>query len=186
MGASSRSAGQSRALLASLLLRANSVVGRDVLIEELWGGDPPASAAHSLEVYVSRLRRLLPGRLETRDGGYLLRVDPPEVDATRLEELLDAARRARAAGDATRAVERVDAALALWRGPALSGLELVGALAAEAAPVQALTRTASMRRRPGHRDPLSHPRTHISLGTSAPHIRPKDQSQCQQSDQTRL
>ena len=134
MGASSGSAGQSRALLASLLLRANSVVGRDVLIEEL----------------------------------------------------LDAARRARAAGDATRAVERVDAALALWRGPALSGLELVGALAAEAAPVQALTRTASIRRRPGDRDPLSHHRTHISLGTSAPHIRPKDQSQCQQSDQTRL
>jgi predicted ATPase/DNA-binding SARP family transcriptional activator/Tfp pilus assembly protein PilF len=127
-----------RALLASLLLRANSVVARDVLIEELWGGEPPASAAHSLEVYVSRLRRVLPGRLETRDGGYLLRADPVEVDATRLEELLDAARRARAAGDAARAVERVDAALALWRGPALSGLELVGGLAAEAARLEEL------------------------------------------------
>jgi predicted ATPase/DNA-binding SARP family transcriptional activator len=125
-----------RALLASLLLRANAVVARDVLIEELWGGDQPASAVHSLEVYVSRLRRLLPGRLETRDGGYLLRVDPAEIDATRVEELLDAARQARAAGDATRAGDRVDAALALWRGSALSGLELVGALAAEAARLE--------------------------------------------------
>jgi predicted ATPase/DNA-binding SARP family transcriptional activator len=127
-----------RALLVSLLLRANSVVAREVLIEELWVGDPPASAAHSLEVYVSRLRRLLPGRLETREGGYLLRVDPAEVDATRLEELLDAARRARAAGDAMRAMDRVDAALALWRGPALSGLELVGALAGETARLEEL------------------------------------------------
>jgi predicted ATPase/DNA-binding SARP family transcriptional activator len=127
-----------RALLASLLLRANSVVARDVLIEELWGGDPPASAAHSIEVYVSRLRRQLPGRLETREGGYLLRVDPAEVDAAQLEELLDDARRARAAGDATRAGERADAALALWRGAALSGLELVGVLAAEAARLEEL------------------------------------------------
>jgi predicted ATPase/DNA-binding SARP family transcriptional activator len=127
-----------RALVASLLLRANSVVGRDVLIDELWGDDPPASAVHSLEVYVSRLRRLLPGRLETHEGGYLVRVDAAEVDATRLEELLDAARRARAAGDAARARERADAALALWRGPALSGLELVGALAAEAVRLEEL------------------------------------------------
>jgi predicted ATPase/DNA-binding SARP family transcriptional activator len=124
--------------VASLLLRANSVVGRDVLIDELWGDDPPASAVHSLEVYVSRLRRLLPGRLETHEGGYLVRVDAAEVDATRLEELLDASRRARAAGDAARAGERVDAALSLWRGPALSGLELVGALAAEAVRLEEL------------------------------------------------
>src|SRR6266496_2534661 len=48
-----------RALLAILLLRANEVVSRDVLIDELWGERPPASAAHSLEAYVSRLRKTL-------------------------------------------------------------------------------------------------------------------------------
>jgi DNA-binding SARP family transcriptional activator len=125
-----------RALLASLVLRANAVVAREVLIEELWSGEPPARAAHSLEVYVSRLRPLLPGRLEARNAGYRLRVDPGEVDATRLEELLDAARQARAAGDAMRALDLVDAAIALWRGPALGGLELRGALAAEAARLE--------------------------------------------------
>jgi len=48
-----------RALLAILLLHANEVVSRDRLIDELWGEQPPASAPHSLEVYVSRLRKAL-------------------------------------------------------------------------------------------------------------------------------
>ena len=47
------------ALLAVLLLRSNQVVSRDVLIDELWGERPPARAAHSVEAYVSRLRKLL-------------------------------------------------------------------------------------------------------------------------------
>jgi DNA-binding SARP family transcriptional activator len=74
-----------------LLLRANSVVARDVLIEELWGGDPPASAVHSLEVYVSRLRRLLPGRLETREGGYQLGRFASGIHATVWESALPGA-----------------------------------------------------------------------------------------------
>ena len=48
-----------RALLAILLLHANEVVSRDRLIDELWGEQPPASAPHSLDVYVSRLRKTL-------------------------------------------------------------------------------------------------------------------------------
>ena len=56
--------GKQRALLAILLLHANEVVSSDRLIEELWGEEPPASAAKSLQVHVSRLRRALEG-----DGG---------------------------------------------------------------------------------------------------------------------
>ena len=49
--------GRESALLALLLLRANEVIAADVLIEELWRGEPPATGAKSLQVYVSRLRK---------------------------------------------------------------------------------------------------------------------------------
>jgi DNA-binding SARP family transcriptional activator len=48
-------AGRQRALLALLLIHANEV---ERLIDELWGSDPPAGAAHSLQVYVSGLRKV--------------------------------------------------------------------------------------------------------------------------------
>lgn len=48
-----------RALLAGLLLHANEVVSRARLTDGLWGDDPPATAAHTIETYVSRLRRVL-------------------------------------------------------------------------------------------------------------------------------
>ena len=75
-----------RTVLAILLLRANEVVSSDRLVEELWAGAPPASAAKGLHVHVSRLRRALaashpdPGgeRLVTAAGGYLLRIWPDD------------------------------------------------------------------------------------------------------------
>ena len=65
-----------RSVLAILLLRANEVVARDRLIEELWSGQPPASAATSLHAHISRLRRALgeDRRIVTAGGGYLIRV----------------------------------------------------------------------------------------------------------------
>ena len=49
-----------RALLALLLLHANRVVSRRTLIEGLWGNDPPERAEKTVQVYVSRLRKVLP------------------------------------------------------------------------------------------------------------------------------
>ena len=116
-----------RALLAILLLHANEVVSRDRLIDELWGEQPPASAPHSLEVYVSRLRKTLQASggeqlLVTRAGGYLLLLEPDQLDVTCFERLLEEGRRALAAGNYERASERFAEALALWRGPALGDL----------------------------------------------------------------
>ena len=61
-----------RALLAILLLQRGHVVTADRLIEDLYGGRPPATAAKSVQAHVSRLRRALgqEGRLRTRAGGY--------------------------------------------------------------------------------------------------------------------
>src|SRR6266545_3693948 len=110
-----------RALLALLLLHANRVLSRDRLIDELWGDEPPATAVTSLQVYISRLRKLLPaGALATRPPGYLLEVEPEELDLRCFERLLAAGHEALAEGDAERAARVLHEALALWRGPALA------------------------------------------------------------------
>src|SRR5580765_212857 len=110
-----------RALLALLLVHANRVISRDRLIEELWGDRPPPTAVTSLQVYVSRLRKLLPdGKLLTRAPGYLLEVERDELDLHDFERLLTEGRHSLAEGDAERAVIALHQALALWRGPALA------------------------------------------------------------------
>ena len=110
-----------RALLALLLLHANRVLSRDRLIDELWGDQPPATAVTSLQVYVSRLRKLLPAEtLLTRPPGYVLEVKPEELDLRHFERLLAEGRTALADGDAARASRLLREALDLWRGPALA------------------------------------------------------------------
>ena len=81
--------GQQRRLLAVLVVHANEVVSSDRLVDVLWGDDPPASARHSLQTLLSRLRATLgEGRFETCPPGYRLRVLSGEVDALRFEELV--------------------------------------------------------------------------------------------------
>ena len=110
-----------RGLLALLLVHANHVLSRDRLIDELWGEQPPGTAVPSLQVYVSRLRKLLPpDTLLTRPPGYLLEVEPDELDLRRFERLLAEGRAALAAGNPEDAAAVLQDALALWRGPALA------------------------------------------------------------------
>ena len=76
-------------MLAVLLLDHNEVVTRDHLVDALWGERPPPSAAKSLDTYVYRLRKLLGhDRLEREPGGYLLHVEPGELDADEFERLI--------------------------------------------------------------------------------------------------
>ncbi len=109
-----------RALLAALLIRANDVVSRDVLIEDLWGERASAGSVHSLEVQVSRLRKILHRRddqvLLTRPTGYRLCVGVDELDLSCFEHLLQDGRDALSAGDAETASEALTEGLALWRG----------------------------------------------------------------------
>jgi YVTN family beta-propeller protein len=114
-------AGKQRALLALLLLRAREVVSTDRVIDALWESHPPASALNSVHVYVSQLRKALGnGRLETRGRGYLLALEPEQLDLGRFERLLAEGRELLAKGEAEQAAEALRAALALWRGPPLS------------------------------------------------------------------
>jgi DNA-binding SARP family transcriptional activator len=108
-----------RALLALLLLRANEVVSRDRLIDELWGGSPPDSGKTALQVHVSQLRKAL-GRdlILTQTPGYLIRVSDGELDLHRFEQLVAAAR----AEEPVQAARLLREGLALWRGAPLAEL----------------------------------------------------------------
>ena len=112
---------KARALLARLALDANRTVSAERLVTDLWGEDPPQTAAKMVQIHVSQLRKVLPpGMLVTRPGGYALAVEPESVDLARFERLRDAGRAALAAGDAGTAGRHLGDALALWRGEALA------------------------------------------------------------------
>ena len=108
-----------RSLLAMLLLHANQVVSTDRLIDALWGASPPFTCGKSIQVYVSRLRKAIgDNRLVTHAPGYVLYVDPAELDLARFEQLVAEARRA----SPETASGKLREALALWRGPPLGDL----------------------------------------------------------------
>ena len=114
-----------RALLVVLLLSANEPVPRDILADRLWGERPPAGAQHTLEVHISRLRKILEpaaGRpvVLTRPGAYVLRAASEDIDVGRFERLAGEGRRALAGGAAGRAAAILREALALWRGSPLA------------------------------------------------------------------
>ena len=107
-----------RALLARLLVDAPAVVSTDTLVDDLWGEQPPDGALHTVQVVVSRLRKVLgPEALVTRAPGYLVVGD---VDVGRFRQLVARARERREEGHLEAAVAQLAEALALWRGPPLA------------------------------------------------------------------
>ena len=113
-----------RALLAILLLAGGSVVSRDRLTDGLWGERAPASADHTLDDYISRLRKALGDRerIVRRAPGYALIAAGDEVDLVRFETALAQGREQLARDSPDAAATTLRAALALWRGPALADL----------------------------------------------------------------
>ncbi|HEY2651071.1 MAG TPA: BTAD domain-containing putative transcriptional regulator, partial [Solirubrobacteraceae bacterium] len=110
-----------QALLAVLLLHRGEVVSTDRLIDALWGERASGTAAKTVQVYVSNLRKALgDGLLVTRGHGYLLQTEPGQVDLDRFEALVAEGRRALQAGDPRAAAGRLREALDLWRGSALA------------------------------------------------------------------
>jgi YVTN family beta-propeller protein len=118
-----------RALLSMLLLSANRVVARERLLEELFANQSVSSADHALHNHIFRLRKALvptpeyEPRLVSRSHGYLLRVEPGELDLERFERLVDKGRQAAAGRDPAEAARLFRDAEALWRGRPLADLE---------------------------------------------------------------
>jgi DNA-binding SARP family transcriptional activator len=111
-----------RAVLAILLLSANRVVSIDRLADDLYGGEPPATAVTQVQRQVSDLRKLLGPAIETRPPGYLVRAGQETLDLNRFERLAEDAGSALAHGAPERAAACLREALALWRGPPLADL----------------------------------------------------------------
>ena len=111
-----------RAVLAILLLSANRVVSIDRLADQLYGGEPPATAVTQVQRQISDLRKVLGPAIETRPPGYLVRTGPELLDLSRFERLAEEGSSALARDERERAAERLRAALALWRGPPLADL----------------------------------------------------------------
>ncbi len=145
-----------RALLAALALHRGRPVSTDGLIELLWADHPPAQVSGTLQGYVAGLRRALeperPARapatvLVTEGAGYALHIAPQQLDAARFDaavatvhQQLGTAALAPVAGgtspapareDLDAAVDRLDEALALWRGTPYAELEDAPAASAE-------------------------------------------------------
>ncbi len=121
-------AGRERSLLALLVIRHGEVVSIDRIVDALWGGTPPGTAAKAVQGYVSHLRRALEPEREPGDGdsvlvtrppGYALRQADMAVDAVQFERLASEGRRSLEDGSAGEAARLLEDGLALWRGQAL-------------------------------------------------------------------
>src|SRR5262249_27913238 len=133
--------GKRGALLAHLLIHANEVVSAERLRDELWEQDPPATASKSVQVYVSQLRKALPTNgcaLSTRGTGYVLEVEPDQIDARVFEQRLVSAQTSLADGDAAGALVAARQGLELWRGPALDDVAYESFAQREAARLEEL------------------------------------------------
>ena len=135
-----------RALLALLLLHPNETLTADWLIDELWGEHPPAAATKTLQMHISRLRKVLgggdrasaAGPIATRDRGYRLEIDPQQLDAYRFESLVAQGRAELAAERPERAAAALDSALDLWHGAPLADLAYESFAQAEVARLEEL------------------------------------------------
>lgn len=137
-----------RAILGVLAAHLGRRVGRDTLVDVLWGPVPPPEAVAALHSYISRLRGLLtagarggPARevIAADADGYRLVVSGEEVDLGVFRAGAAKARQLAQAGAVEAAFESFRDALAQWSGepflefPRLRGLPWVDALSAERA-----------------------------------------------------
>lgn len=118
-----------RELLALLVLRSGTTVGREEIVDVLWGERPPVSAHANLNSYLWDLRRVLARaapadepRLTTARNGYRLDLRTEECDAYLFEELAATGRQALRNDRCRAAAELLAKALALWRGRVLQGI----------------------------------------------------------------
>lgn len=112
-------ASRQRALLAALLLQANKPVTAADLADQVWNENPPAGATGTLHSYLSRLRSALgPAgeRIRTRVSGYVVEVEPGELDLEVFETTRLLAREAVRRADFDQAADHYAETMGLWRG----------------------------------------------------------------------
>jgi predicted ATPase/DNA-binding SARP family transcriptional activator len=128
-----------RGVLAALLIDPGRRVSRDRLIDMVWGDEPPAGGANTLQVHISQLRKVLaPGgvAITSSPAGYAIDLAGSGVDVQQFERLASAGRAALAAGDPAAALRSLTDALELWCGSPLAELADLPFAIAEAARLE--------------------------------------------------
>jgi DNA-binding SARP family transcriptional activator len=122
-----------RLLLTALLTSPNRAVSVDRIVSAVWPDGPPRTATGQVRDRVRLLRRRLgrtapvgADRLNTRAGGYALRVEPGELDVDVFADWARQGRELLGEGHPGEAAERLRSALELWRGQPLQGLDSTG------------------------------------------------------------
>lgn len=108
-----------KAVLALLLLNANNVVPTEKIIDSVWGDEAPRTADHSVQIYISQLRKALgngtwSGLIETRAPGYILHAPDDSIDAVRFERLVAEGLSAARTGDTLKGKVLLEKALDIW------------------------------------------------------------------------
>jgi DNA-binding SARP family transcriptional activator len=145
---------RARLVLATLLLEPGRIVPVDRLVDAVWDEEPPASAPTRVAVAVSGLRRAFRDAgcthrvIETAGAGYRIPLQAGTIDAVTADRRIAQARAAARAGRHREASERFGAALALWDGPVLAGLDralvVAGALRWEELRLTAIAEAAEV------------------------------------------
>ncbi|MFG1682419.1 BTAD domain-containing putative transcriptional regulator [Nonomuraea sp. NPDC049269] len=129
-----------RSILSVFLLYPNVTVSIEHLIECVWD-DPPSSAVSNLQSYVTQLRRSVIPDLITRDQGYLLRLEPDQLDLLSFENTVREARRHADAGDLAVANDEYRSALSLWRGRPAEDAALSSSMTSRTGALEELAHT---------------------------------------------
>jgi basic membrane lipoprotein Med (substrate-binding protein (PBP1-ABC) superfamily)/DNA-binding SARP family transcriptional activator len=117
-------------VLALLLAQPNSTIPADVLVEQIWGDSQPSTARHTMQGYISELRKALGPVVERSGAGYVVRVDRTSLDSLNFEALVSEGQSV-AGTDPEAASDRLAEALGLWRDDPFLGLDDRGSLTSE-------------------------------------------------------
>ncbi len=138
-------------LLAMLLLRAGEVVHIDSIIKELWSGEPPRSVRTTMQTYVYQLRKCIATHglapdadqlLITKPPGYVLRIEPQQVDVFQFQQLCEQGKDLFGQADFPGASRSFRSALELWAGQPLANVHCGQILTAAAVELQEQQRNA--------------------------------------------
>lgn len=117
-----------RTLAQTLLVGEGRAIPGEILMDEMWGENPPDHQANAFQAHISRLRRRLralepenPHRLLLSPSGYRLVLKQGELDAVEFTRGVKEAE-AIISDDPAAAAEKLRTALGYWQGPVIGTL----------------------------------------------------------------
>jgi len=117
-----------RTILALLVANVGQPVSLERIVDSVYEEDAADGARHSVQTYISTIRRNLGDIIRKDSGGYVLAVDAASIDAVQFEEIVRATSNE---DDPDVVAEALREALAMWRGHAYADVDGRGAFGPE-------------------------------------------------------